>query len=152
MKRHLGMIVAVGAVFSIVFSGMALAQFTGQSASPGYRQTSRGGDRHNRPRPVDNLLGRAIHEKMALEVLSELTGKDNETIQAEIDGLHRWEVLEFYGIDREAFRSVMATKVKETLEAAVSCGLITEKQASEITEALENLRQRKSGRGAVSED
>jgi hypothetical protein len=89
---------------------------------------------------------------MALEVLTELTGKEAETIRAEIDGLHRWEVLEYYGIDREDFHPVMAAKVKETVEEAVSCGLITEKQASEISEALQNHRQRKRGPEAVSED
>ena len=152
MKKQLGMIVTLLTVVGIIFSGSALAQLTGQSESSGFGPPHKTGYGHRPSRHPGHFLARALHENMALEVLTEMTGKDADTVKADMQTLPMRAVLEFYGIDREAFHSAMHTKMTQQVNKAASCGLITEEQASEIGEAMQNRIQRQAGPAADGEE
>ena len=87
-----------------------------------------------------------------LEVLTEMTGKDAETVKANMQTLRMRALLESYGIDRESFRLEMDAKMTVLVNKAASCGLITEVQASEIIEAMQNRLQRQPGPTAGVEE
>ncbi len=152
MKNHMGTIVTLLAVVGIIFSGAALAQVTGQSESSGFGPHHKNGFGHRPSRHPGHFLARALHENMALEVLTEMTGKDVETVKADMETLRRRALLESYGIDREAFRSAMHAKMTELVNKAASCGLITEEQALRIDEAMQNRIQRQPGPAASEKE
>ena len=144
MKKNLGTIVTLLAVVGMIFSGAALAQVTGQSESSGFSPPHRTGFGHGPPRHSGHFLARALHENMALEVLTEMTGKDAETVKADMQTLRMRALLESYGIDREKFRLEMDAKMTELVNLAEECGLITEVQEAEIIEAMQNRLQRQA--------
>lgn len=152
MKKNLGTIVTLLAVVSMIFSGAALAQVTGQSESSGFSLPHRTGFGHGPPKHAGHFLARALHENVVLEVLTEMTGKDAETVKADIQTLRMRALLESYGIDRESFRLEMDAKMTVLVNKAASCGLITEVQASEIIEAMQNRLQRQPGPTADVEE
>ena len=137
MKKHRGMFVTVLALAGIIFSGVASAQVAGQSESSRFDRCGRKGFGHHHTRHPGHLLARALHRNTALEVLTEMTGKDAEAVKADLQTQRMREVLESYGIDREAFHAAMDAKVTDQVNKVASCGLITEEQASEILEAMQ---------------
>lgn len=145
MNKHLGKSVTVLAVVIGFLIGVALTEVIGQSESYAFGPPSGTGFAHGPPSHPGHLLAKALHENVALQVLSEMTGKDTEAVRADMQSKHMWEVLGSYGIDAEAFRSKMDAKMTELVDKAASCGLITEGQASEIVEAMQNRPQRQSG-------
>ena len=145
MNKHLGKSLAVLAVVIGFLIGVALTQVTGQSESFAFGPPSGTGFAHGPPSHPGHLLAKALHENVALQVLTEMTGKDTETVRADMQSKHVWEVLESYCIDGETFRSEMDAKMTELVNTAASCGLITSEQASEIVEAMQNRPQRQRG-------
>lgn len=152
MKNHLGTIVTLLAVVGIIFSGVALAQVTGQSESSGFSPPQRTGFGHSPPKHAGHFLARAIHENVVLEVLTEMTGKDAATVKADMQTLRMRALLESYGIDKESFRLEMDAKMTELVNLAEECGLITEVQEAEIIEAMQNRLQRQPGPTASVEE
>ncbi len=138
MKKNTNAIAAVGIALSILFSGVVLAADRGESEPPGFGPPSGEGYGHHPkgpPRHSGHLLGKALHDNMALDVLVELTGNEAATVQAAMDGQHMREVLSSYGIKEEVFREAMDSKTKAMLNQAMECGLISREQASEILES-----------------
>jgi hypothetical protein len=112
----------------------------GKGNNPGFPAGSQmSGDAQNRPpRPMNagDLLGKALHDQMAAEVLTELTGKTVNAADA-AEGKIR-DVLESSGIGQDAFKNAMDAKTTPLFQKAVGCGLITETQASEMIQQITN--------------
>ena len=138
MKKQVGMMIGVLALVGIAFSGPASAQVTGQPQPP-------------RKHP-GHFLVRALHDNVVMEVLTEITGKDADTVKADMQTLRMRALLESYGIDGEAFHSAMDAKMAELVNDAVSCGLITKEQASEIGGAIQDRNQRPPGPATGGEE
>ena len=84
------------------------------------------------PPPAGHLLDKAINDNMAAEALAELTGKTLEVIKAELAASHMGAVMESNNVDRDAFKTLMNTKMAAAAQKAADCGLITADQSSEI--------------------
>ncbi|MGE0087161.1 MAG: hypothetical protein AB7S75_22380 [Desulfococcaceae bacterium] len=82
--------------------------------------------------PATHLLDKAINENMAAEALAEITGKTLEVIKAELAASHMAAVMESNSVDRDAFKTLMNTKMSAAAQKAADCGLITAEQAAEI--------------------
>jgi hypothetical protein len=91
------------------------------------------------PRPPKHagcLLGRYIHDNMAMEVLSQLTGQAPETLAAELEEGHIRGVLDAYEIDPETFRNAMDEKTAAVAQKASECGLITPDQLADLIQKM----------------
>jgi hypothetical protein len=80
-----------------------------------------------------------------VEVLTEMTGKDADTVKDDMQTLRMRALIESYGIDGESFHAAMDAKMAELGSDAGSCGLITKEQASEIRDAMQNRPQGQPG-------
>ncbi len=146
MKKKTNAIAAVVIAFSILFSGVVLAADRGESEPRGFGPPSGDGYGHHlkrSPMHSGHLLGKALHDNMALDVLIELTGNEAATVQAAMDGRHMREVLSSYGIEEEVFRKAMDSETKNLLNQAIECGLITKEQASDILESVGSREQQR---------
>ena len=78
------------------------------------------------------LLARYEQKNMAVQVLSELSGQSTESIRTKLNEQRMRTVMQELGIDRQAFRTAMQTKVGERIKLAVANGTITPEQEKEI--------------------
>ncbi len=129
---------------------MCLALIPGAYAGDfqkGDYQRQGGSQRSQSSRPPQNagsMLGMALHDTMAMEVLAELTGTAPEAITME-RGRGMREYLQANGIDQEAFKTAMDVKMIALAHQAAQCGLLTQAQADSIAEKIQN-RPTKRGR------
>ncbi|MBI9073963.1 MAG: hypothetical protein JEZ02_01035 [Desulfatibacillum sp.] len=133
--------ITLATIITLVLASLA---FAGDFRSGNYQRS--GESTQNRPpQNAGFLLGQCFHDAMALEVLSELTGKDAADLGTG-NGTDMREVLEDAGIDKEAFRVAMDAKTLVVAQQAVDCGLITQEQADTLAEKMENLPQSRGKR------
>ncbi len=132
MKNMKPKLISLLVCFCIINAGMVLAEKTGEK----FKHLSGMPPRHGHPGLA--MLMRYQHDRMAAEVVSEITGQSLETITVEMDDTHFPEVIENYGIDPETFRSAMDQKVIQSINNAAEDGRITEAQAAGIIEKIEN--------------
>jgi hypothetical protein len=93
------------------------------------------------PPPPDGGIGlftREVHDEMFAEVVAELTGKEVDTIMQELEDKHPKAVLQEYDIAPENFRSAMDAKMIEVVKESAEKGSITQLQADEIIERIQN--------------
>ncbi len=81
-------------------------------------------------------------QNMTIDVLTELTGLDAETISAELELSHPSEILVTYGIDMETFIAAMDAQMTKLVEAAVAAETITADQGDEIITMIKNKPER----------
>ncbi len=105
--------------------------YAGQGRGMGQGHPGPGGKGFGPP-PATHLLDKAINDNMAAEALAELTGKTLEVITAELAASHMGAVMESNSVDRDAFKTLMNTKMSAAAQKAADCGLITAEQAAEI--------------------
>ena len=152
MKKHLKRSAMALVVIGIFLGSVALAQITDLTESSRFGQNSSGGFSKHPPRHAGHLLSKALHDNVLLEVLTEDFRLEAETVKAAMENRQIRQLLETNEIDREDFRSAMDAKFQELVDQAASCGLITEEQASEIGEAMQNRIQRQAGPAADGEE
>jgi len=137
MKKIQTMVVAGVLAMGIVISGMALA--TGPEDRP-----KRGSGFH---RPRENqvlmLLTRYQHQNIKIQVLSELSGQPLEAINQKLKSQRMGAVIEELGIERQAFRSAMQTKINNLIKQAAVDGTISPEQEKNIFEKMENRAKRR---------
>ncbi len=138
----------------VFLSAPAWAQYGDGGGSRGYGGPDRpyrgdGGDgpdqRQRRPRKnCGMLIGRFLHQGMAMEVLTEMTGQPANTIKAQAKSGGMRRVLQTYSIDREKFRQAMDRKTGKLLEEIRRCNLLSREQVSE----MQSIMKRRKERGA----
>lgn len=126
------MIVMLGAFAMIALGGMGLGN--AQQPPPGQQE----GQQPPPPRHPGHPLGKILNDKATLGTLSDLTGFPVETIQEEAQDMRMPELLEQYGIDEQTFRDAMDAGFIEQVRQAAACGLITEEEAAEIVDMIQN--------------
>ncbi len=135
MKKSYKMIVMAMVIIGMITMGTAFAKNKGTVVG----NTS--GETDSRPMPPPrhggHLLERYIHDNMAAETLSELTGKELATVKTDMQDKHLGELLETYAIDMTAFKTAMDAKTITTAQKVFNCGLITQEQLTAITEEIQ---------------
>jgi hypothetical protein len=135
----------IDAAWVLVFvlcGGTVLAEGTRGEEAPSFVPPPgcAAGDHMDRPpRNAGHMLGKALHDNLAREVLIELTETETASVPSELDGRCVRELLPLLGIEQAAFQAAMDAKLKVQVNRAAECGLISNEQASEILEAAENL-------------
>jgi len=137
MKKIQTIAMAGVLAIGLVICGIALAN------GPGDRP-QRGFGFH---RPHENralmLLTRYQHQNLRSEVLAELSGQSVEAINQKLESRRMRAAIEELGIDRQAFRSAMQTKINNLIKQAAANGTITADQEKEIFEKMENRSKRR---------
>ncbi len=129
--------IAILMTMGMLLSGTVFADQITAGNQQGTRPPCPNGGFHPRPHqghPGD--LGKYLHDNMLVEALSEITGQSAETIKTALETQHPEALMETYGVDSEAFRTLMDAKTVTMAEKAASCGLITQEQAAEIAEKV----------------
>lgn len=110
----------------------------------------RPGPRHFRPpQNAGFLVGRFFHDNMKAEVLSELTGLEENTF-ASLQGVRMGDILAQYHLEEKVFKAAMDAKTIALAKKAAACGFITTAQAAEIENQLKN-RPKKPGPGELDD-
>lgn len=130
------------AVVSLIVAASAAVADNGDRGSRNLQEEgfAAGPPRGHRPPPM-NLgmpVGDAVHDTLAASVLAELTGQTAEEIAAAMAETHLPELMESYGIEKEAFKTAMDTAVEAWIGNAVAAGLISETAADKALERLAN--------------
>ena len=89
---------------------------------------------HRRPMGAGNMIGKVLHDQMLAEVLTELTGKTVSITDITRETVH--DMLQTNAIQPDAFKTAMDAKTTILIQKMVTCGLITEAQASEMTQQM----------------
>ncbi|OQX21900.1 MAG: hypothetical protein BWK80_31915 [Desulfobacteraceae bacterium IS3] len=129
--------IAILMVMGMILSGIVFADEITKGKPQGTRPPCPNGAFLPGPpkgHPAD--LGKYLHDNMLVEALSEITGQSAETIKTALETQHPEAVMETYGVDFEAFRTLMDGKTVAMAEKAAECGLITQEQAAEIAEKI----------------
>lgn len=82
-----------------------------------------------RPMHIAHLLGKAIHDRIAANVLAEASGLTAEEILTDFGKYRISEILEKYGLTPDEFKTRMDAESAVFVEQAVLCGLISADQA-----------------------
>ncbi|MEZ4525594.1 MAG: hypothetical protein R2941_06705 [Desulfobacterales bacterium] len=119
-------------VAALLVLSLCAVTYAGQGHRPGMRPP--GPEGRGFGPPAAHLLDKAIHDNMAAEALSEITGKTLEVIKAELAASHMGAgaVLESNSVDLDTFKTLMNTKMSAAVQKAADCGLITAEQAAEL--------------------
>ncbi len=143
MKRFKNIIITAIVASTIGFSGLAVAQGWGgmnRGGNMGYNQQQRFAG--------PGMLLRDDMYKSRVEVLAELSGQSQETIQSKLKQKPMWAVIDEYKVDFKAFQTKMHDKVGELVSQAVSDGKITREQADSINQRRsQGLESNSMGRG-----
>lgn len=136
MKTKYTIIISCILVAGIILSGLALAevQQKGSRQGFGYKYRHKGGGLM--------LLAKYEQKNLAIQVLSELSGQQPETIRAKLEAQRMRTVMQELNIDRQAFRDAMHAKVGARIKQAVASGSITPEQEKEILSKMENRSKR----------
>ena len=145
MKKITTIVIAGVLAIGIVISGMALA--TGPADRP---QRGAGFHRSHQHQAL-MLLTRYQHQNIKSQVLSELSGQPVEAINQKLESQHMRAVIEELGIDRQAFRSAMQTRINNLIKQAAANGTITAEQEKAIFEKVENRAKRHELMGRLIE-
>jgi len=139
MKKSYKIIVTAMVIIGMITMGTAFAGH--KPGKPGTGNvTAEGTDSRPMPPPrhAGHLLGKYLHDNMAAETLSELTGKDIATVRTDMQDKHVMELLEEYAVEAEAFKTAMDAKTLKTAQKMLDCGLITQEQLTAVTEEIQS--------------
>lgn len=137
-------------VFALTTAGFA-NEFkpprSGQELGPGSAQgsdmgTSQKKMRHRAPKSPLDMLAKIQHDNIAVQVLSEITGQTAESIAQALQTQHMRELMESYNVDQEVFENAMDEKAIAFIGKAVENNSITQEQADEIIQMIENRPER----------
>jgi polyhydroxyalkanoate synthesis regulator phasin len=137
MKKILTIVAAGALAMGIVISGMALATGPGDRPQRGF------GFQGPRENQTLMQLTHYQHQNIKSQVLSELSGQSAEAINQKLKSQRMRAVIEELGIDRQAFRSAMQTKINNLIKQAAADGTITAEQEKAIFEKMENHANRR---------
>ena len=132
MKTKYTWIISCALVAGIILSGLAFAdgQGKGNRQGFGFKKGHKGGGLM--------MLAKYEQKNLAVQVLSELSGKSTEAISTKIQEQRMRTVMQELNIDRHAFRAAMQSKVGDRIKQAVANGTITPEQEKEILAKMEN--------------
>ena len=137
MKKIQTIVVAGVLAMGMVISGMALASGPGDHSRQGF------GFHRPRENQALMLLTRYQHQNIKSQVLSELSGQSVEAINQKLKSQHMRALIEELGIERQAFRNAMQTKVNNLIKQAAVDGTITPDQEKAIFVKMENRAKRR---------
>ncbi|MDM8523371.1 hypothetical protein QUF80_08365 [Desulfococcaceae bacterium HSG8] len=125
-------IMAILLVIGLLASGTAYADERGR------------GDRtrHGKQKSPMGHLMKCQKDNILAEVLSGITGQPAETIREELKTDRKREVLEKYNVDHETFRTAMDAKTVVLVQDALEDGRITQEQADDILDKMNNRPER----------
>jgi hypothetical protein len=136
MRRKPISVVILTVVLAITFIGVGIAAELTERAFAG--------SEHRRHRDGGlKSLSRTIHQNMAVQVLSEISGQPVEKIREQVEGKRLRAVLDDYNIDRQVFQTAMRSKNDELIRSLVESGYITATQQKNITEKMDRHLQRR---------
>jgi len=125
-------IVAVLLVIGLIASGTAYARERGRGDRP----------RHGRQKSPMGHLMKCQKDNILAEVLSGITGKPAETIGEELKTQRHRDIIEKYNVDHETFRIAMDAKTVVLIQEALEDGRITQEQADDILDKMNNRPER----------
>ncbi len=118
-------------VIGLVLSGIAFATEWGDKP---HRRFAK--NRQHRNTGV-SLLAKFQYENLTVKTLSEISGQSVDAISEKLKEQRMHQVLKDSGVDRDAFRKAMRTKVNDLVKQAASSGSITPEQEKAILEKME---------------
>ena len=125
-------IVAILLVIGLIASGMAYAGERGRDDRA----------RHGKQKgPLGHLM-KCQKDNIHAEVLSGITGQPVETIREELNTQRHRDFMEKYNVDRETFRTAMDAKTVVLIQEALEDGRITQEQADDILDKMNNRPER----------
>ena len=137
MKTKHTIIISCVLVVGIILSGLALAESQEKGSRQGF------GFKHRHKGGGLMLLAKYEQKNLAIQVLSELSGQQPETIRTKFKAQRMRTVMQELNIDRQAFRDAMHAKVGERIKQAVANGRITPEQEKEILAKMEDRSKRR---------
>jgi len=136
MKRKPISVVILTVLLAITLIGVGIAAEQTERPFAGAKH------RHHRDGGL-KILSRTIHQNMAAQVLSEITGQPVDTIREQVEGKRLRAVLDDYKIDREVFQTAMRSKTNALISNLVEGGYITPAQERSIAEKMDRQLQRR---------
>ncbi|ACL02581.1 hypothetical protein Dalk_0876 [Desulfatibacillum aliphaticivorans] len=92
-------------------------------------------------------LGNAFQQAVVKRVLQDLTGSVPSALESSSGGrVDMRSILENAGVDQETFQTAVKTESENMLNQAVSCGLLTQQEASDAISRLSSCPQPPRGR------
>lgn len=101
-------------------------------------------DRKARARPMRELA-KMQSENLTVDVLAELSGKNQAETRQIVNELGPRLSLQTLGVERDAFEAAMETRMKALVEASLAEGSITADQADRLAERIEKGKSDKRG-------
>lgn len=139
-------IISVLVLIGIVCWGNAFGNdiFSQQQGDNTASQAS-GGQDQMRPKPPKGPLEpmvKVMHDTIALQALADITGESTETLEESLQVGQMRTLLESYGIERETFEAAMDAGAVSLAGKLTECGIITQEQADDIIEKIQNRPER----------
>ena len=138
MKKIQTIMIGSVLVVGIVLSGMAVAAGSGDRSHRGLAKHRPHGDRGL------TLLSKYQYKNLMVQSLAEITKQSAEDVSLKLKEKRLRDLLEDYGVDREAFRAAMRTNISAMIKQAAAGGSITTEQEKEILEKMEKRVQRQA--------
>lgn len=136
MKRKPISVVILTVVLAITLIGVGIAAEQTERPFAGAKH------RHHRDGGL-KIASRYIHQNMAAQVLSDMTGQPIDTIRQQVEGQRLRTVLDDYQIDRKVFQTAMRSKINALINILAENGYITPTQEKTIVEKMDRQLQRR---------